>query len=193
LLFVALLGSLLRMIPTAALAGILVYTGFKLIDFKGFLHLWKTSRSEGAIFLVTVAVIVGEDLLTGVITGIVLSAIKLLVTFSHLDVRLAPASGQAGHGRVTLSMSGAATFLRLPVLAAKLDEVPSGAHLHVDFERLKYIDHACLELLMSWAKQHESAGGRLTIDWGQLHARFREGHGSGNRDHPHTPRARHAT
>ena len=50
----------------------------------------------------------------------------------------------------------------------------SGAHLHVDFEHLDYIDHACLELLMNWAKQHESAGGQLIIDWGQLHARFRD-------------------
>jgi MFS superfamily sulfate permease-like transporter len=171
------------MIPTAALAGILVYTGFKLIDFKGLKQLWKTSRSEAAIFVITVAVIVIEDLLTGVITGIVLSAVKLLMTFSHLEVRLTKDGGRPGHQRVTLTISGAATFLRLPILAAKLEEVPAGAQLHVDFERLDYIDHACLELLTTWAKQHESAGGRLTIDWGELHARFREGNG-GNRAPP---------
>lgn len=173
LLFVVFLTALLRIIPIAALAGILVYTGFKLIDWKGFLHLWRTSRTEAGIFLATVTVVVVEDLLWGVITGIVLSAIKLLVTFSHLDVQLHPLESKAGHERVTLRIAGAATFLRLPVLAAKLDEVPQGAHLHVDFEHLDYIDHACLELLMKWEKQHESAGGRLFIDWGQLHARFR--------------------
>jgi MFS superfamily sulfate permease-like transporter len=174
LLFVVALGFLLRMIPIAALAGILVYTGFKLIDWKGFLHLWKYSRSEAAIFLIVVTVIVVEDLLIGVITGVVLSAIKLLVTFSHLRVQMTPvAGGKPGHGRVELTMSGAATFLRLPVLAAKLDEVPRGAELHVDLSQLDYVDHACLELLMAWAKQHESAGGRLVIDWGELHARFR--------------------
>jgi MFS superfamily sulfate permease-like transporter len=172
LIFVVALGFLLRMIPTAALAGILVYTGFKLINFKGIWHLWKTSRSEAAILLITVTVIVVEDLLVGVITGVVLSAVKLLITFSHLDVRLLPAAGNPN--RFTLSMSGAATFLRLPLLADTLEEVPHGAHLHVDFEHLDYIDHACLELLMSWAKQHESAGGQLYIDWGKLHARFRD-------------------
>lgn len=172
LIFVVALGFLLRMIPTAALAGILVYTGFKLIDFKGLWHLWQTSRSEAAILVITVVVIVVEDLLVGVITGVVLSAVKLLITFSHLDVRLTPATGKAN--RFTLSMSGAATFLRLPVLADKLEEVPGGAHLHVDFEHLDYIDHACLELLMSWARQHESSGGQLIIDWGKLHARFRD-------------------
>ena len=179
LVFVVFLTALLRHIPTAALAGILVFTGFKLIDWKGFVHLWRTSRSEAAIFLITTVVIVVEDLLVGVITGIVLSAIKLLVTFSHLEIELVdlPAdSHEEPHGRrrVQLKLAGAATFLRLPLLAAKLDEVPHGAELHADLEHLDYIDHACLELLMSWEKQHESQGGRLVLDWGQLHARFRE-------------------
>jgi MFS superfamily sulfate permease-like transporter len=173
LLFVVALGFLLRLIPISCLAGILVYTGFKLIDWKGFLHLWKYSRTEAAIFLVTLVVIVVEDLLLGVVTGVILSAIKLLVTFSHLDVRLEFGSSKGGRQRATLTMSGAATFLRLPLLAAKLDEVPGGAELHVDLEHLDYVDHACLELLMNWERQHQSTGGRLVIDWGQLHARFR--------------------
>jgi MFS superfamily sulfate permease-like transporter len=181
LVFVLALGFVLRMIPTACLAGILVYTGFKLIDFKGFWHLWKYSRSEAAIFVVTLTVIVVEDLLLGVVTGVVLSAIKLLVTFSHLDVQLEFASSRGGRQRAILAMSGAATFLRLPLLAAKLDEVPPGAELHVDLERLDYVDHACLELLMNWERQHESTGGRLVIDWGQLHARFREARNRGAR------------
>jgi MFS superfamily sulfate permease-like transporter len=173
LIFVVLLGSFLSFIPISALAGILVYTGFKLIDWRGFVRLWHTSRTEAGIFLATLVVIVVEDLLLGVLTGIVLSAVKLLVTFSHLDVRLqVNASDQPPQAR--LRIAGAATFLRLPVLAAKLDEVPQGAHLHVDFEHLDYIDHACLELLVAWEKQHESAGGRLFLDWGQLQARFRE-------------------
>lgn len=173
LVFVVALSFVLRMIPTAALAGILVYTGFKLIDFKIFKYLWHVSRTEALIFLITVIVIVAEDLLTGVITGVVLSAVKLLVTFAHLDIRVAPATGHAGQKRVTLSMNGAATFLRLPLLAARLEEVPPGTHLHVDLGNLNYIDHACLEMLTSWAKQHEATGGKLSVDWGVLHARFK--------------------
>ena len=71
LLFAVVLAPVLRLIPTAALAGILVFTGFRLIDFKGFIHLWKENRIEAAIFLITMIVIVADDLLTGVITGIV--------------------------------------------------------------------------------------------------------------------------
>jgi hypothetical protein len=60
----------------------------------------------------------------------------------------------------------------LPVLADELDRVPAGAELHVDFTRLDFIDHACLELLVNWVQQHEATGGRLIIDWDSLQARF---------------------
>lgn len=187
LLFVLVMTPLLRMIPIAALAGILVYTGFKLIDFRGFFRLWRENRAEAAIFLITFIVIVVEDLLVGVLTGVILSAIKLLVTFSHLQLDLST-SGPSGRPKTVLTMSGAATFLRLPLLAAKLEQVPPGASLHVHFERLTYIDHACLELLMSWAKQHASTGGKLVIDWESLHARFKADNNPGS---PGVARARH--
>jgi hypothetical protein len=40
--------------------------------------------------------------------------------------------------------------------------------------RLTYIDHACLDLLTNWARQHESTGGRLVIDWDHMHSRFHQ-------------------
>lgn len=174
LLFVLLLAPLLRMIPVSALAGILVYIGFQLIDFKGFYRLWKESRSEAVIFLVTVAVIVGEDLLAGVITGIVLSALKLLYTFSWLDVQLVDDPPKQGKKRATLRIAGAATFIRLPILAKTLEKVPPCTELRFDFSRLDYIDHACFELLSSWAQQHQSTEGTLILDWKLLHARLGE-------------------
>ena len=52
--------------------------------------------------------------------------------------------------------------------------MPANAELHVDLEQLHYIDHACFDLLMNWAKQHEATGGTLVIDWNSLQAQFRE-------------------
>ena len=163
-------GPLLRMIPTSSLAAILVYTGFKLVNFKVIKELKKYGWSEVAIYAVTVAIIVIEDLLTGVIVGILLSALKLLHVFSRLETRLtvSPAESTA-----SLHLVGAATFLRLPLLAAELERVPPQFELHVDQDGLDDIEHACLELLMNWAKQHETTGGQLVIDWESLHARFR--------------------
>jgi len=168
--FVALLAFLLRMIPTSALAALLVFTGYKLINPKAAMALRKYGWGEVAIFLVTVGTIVCTDLLTGVVAGIVLAALKLLYQFSKLDTSLSidPKTKIA-----TLGIKGAATFIRLPVLASRLEQVPRGAELHVDFDQLTHIDHACLDLLMNWAKQHQTTGGQLVLDWETLHARFR--------------------
>jgi MFS superfamily sulfate permease-like transporter len=162
LIFVVALGFLLRQIPTASLAAVLVYTGFRLIDFKPLWQFAKYRRSDVAIYGATVAMIVVTDLLTGVLVGVGLAALKVLYTFSHLDAKLTVY--RAEHS-ATLELRGAATFIRLPAIASKLDSVPRGTELHVDFEHLTYIDHACLELLMSWADQHERTGGQLVIDW----------------------------
>ena len=62
---------------------------------QGLFRAVENQPSEAAILLITVVVIVVEDLLMGVVTGIVLSAIKLLITFSHLDVRLVRRRRQA--------------------------------------------------------------------------------------------------
>jgi MFS superfamily sulfate permease-like transporter len=169
LVFVGLLSFLLRLIPTSSLAAMLVYTGYKLVNVKALVELRKFGWGEVFIYAVTVATIVFTDLLTGVLTGIGLSALKLLYTFSHLDMKLK--LPKEPHGTAVLRLYGSATFLRLPKLAAILESVPPGMDLQVDFKHLDYIDHACLDLLMNWAKQHESTDGTLEIDWDSLHAR----------------------
>lgn len=169
LLFVSVLGFMLRLIPTSSLAAVLVYTGFKLVNVKAMAELRKFGWGEVVIYAATVIMIVFTDLLTGVLVGIGLSALKLLYTFSHLNIRLQ--LPKDGIDSAVLKLFGSATFLRLPKLAAVLEQVPNGTDLQVDFRHLDYIDHACLDLLMNWAKQHESTGGTLEIDWDSLHAR----------------------
>jgi MFS superfamily sulfate permease-like transporter len=173
LLFVALLPGVLSRIPVAALAAVLVYTGWKLVNVPGVVKLAKVSRSEALIYVATAATIVATDLLTGVVTGIVLSAAKLLWVFSHLSVRR---EDEPAKHRVHIHLEGAATFLRLPLLAEHLDAIPQGMKVHVHLDRVLFVDHAVLELLMTFQKQYEVLGGRLFVDWERLQAHF---HGNG--------------
>jgi MFS superfamily sulfate permease-like transporter len=167
LVFVVALGSLLQMIPTASLAAVLVYTGYKLVNIKEIKKLLGFGWGEVAIYLATLITIVVEDLLVGVVVGIALAAGKLLYTFSRLSIKV---DRDVEQKRYRMRLAGAATFVRLPKLAAALEEIPGDAEIHVELERLSYIDHACLELLTTWGEQHEASGGRLIIDWDTLHA-----------------------
>ncbi|MBA4062548.1 MAG: hypothetical protein C0501_02355 [Isosphaera sp.] len=169
LVFVLLVPGVLRLIPTAALAAILVLTGVRLIETHAIRALWRESRAEGAICVATAVTVVAVDLLSGVLLGVGLSVLKLIHTFSRLRVRR---RGDSASGHVTLVLEGAATFIRLPRLAAALEKLPAGITLHIDIRGLSYIDHACLALLTNWEKQHKAAGGALVLDWETLRARF---------------------
>ncbi|UUO04730.1 SulP family inorganic anion transporter [Blastopirellula sp. J2-11] len=171
LLFVAFLPFLLKQIPVASLAAVLVYTGYKLVNPASIRELAKYGKSEVFIYFATMVTIVATDLLIGVVTGIVLAACKLLYVFSRLEIRR---EGDPASGKLTLRLIGTATFMRLPALASELEQIPGNVELHVNFEQLNYIDHACLDLLMSWEKQHEASGGSLVIDWDGLAARFHD-------------------
>lgn len=160
----------LRMVPTSALAALLVYTGYKLTNFKIIKELKKYGNSEAAIYIITMSAIVCTDLLTGVLTGVVLSVLKLLYIFSHLEIK----SVNPNEAKTELYLKGAATFLNLPRLAEALDSVPASHELHVHLEDLDYVDHASLDMIMSWEQSHKATGGALVIDWGTLGAMFRD-------------------
>jgi MFS superfamily sulfate permease-like transporter len=169
LLFVVLLPGLLQRVPGACLAAVLVYTGVKLVDWRAGLRLWRTSRAEALIGLATLVGVVATDLLTGVLLGVALSAIKLAYSTSHLKVR---SRTDPARREVRLHLVGSATFLSLPRLARALDAVPRGWELHVELHDLLFIDHSCLHLMTEWEKQHRATGGSLTLDQDGLSARF---------------------
>ncbi|MCS7016052.1 MAG: SulP family inorganic anion transporter [Gemmatales bacterium] len=171
LIFCALVPQVLGYIPIASLAAVLVYTGVKLFKWRNFITFWNLGIGELAIYVVTMGTIVVVDLLTGIIVGIILAMAKLLFVFSHLDIRLELDHTQR---RANMFLAGAATFIRLPKLAKALLEVPGNYELHIHLEGLSYIDHACLNLLANWEKQHEKTGGSLVLDWESLTAKFRQ-------------------
>lgn len=167
LLFTLVFPFVLRQVPSAALAALLVYTGYRLIDIRAAKRIAEFGKSELIIFAVTAAAILITDLFTGVVIGVTMSAVKLLYVFCKLDIHKTIVDG-----KITLKLVGAATFLSLPKLADELEALPTDTELHVDFSRVTYIDHASLDLLMKWEEQYKSQGGTLTIDWGLVQARF---------------------
>ena len=97
------------------------------------------------------------------LVGVALAIAKLLYTTQHLDTHLAH-----DHGKLTLHLADIATFVSLPRLATALESVPPSADLQLRFDSLRHIDHACMDLLQSWQKQHVAAGGRVKLDWDRL-------------------------
>ena len=169
LLFCVGMPFILREIPTSVLAAVLVFTGYKLVNIVALQGIAKLGRQEVGIYAATVIGIVAVDLLTGVVAGIALSLARILYDMANLDVKIEAAPDGSHHD---MWLSGSATVVSLPKLAGTLEELPNDMKLHVHLHGLDYIDHACLDLLINWQKQHEAMGGELMMDWEGLQARF---------------------
>jgi MFS superfamily sulfate permease-like transporter len=165
LLLVALAPGVLRLVPTASLAAVLVYTGYKLVNPQNVRRLLRYGGMPVVIYAVTVVVIVAADLLTGIIAGLVLSLINVVYALSHMTIKV---KQDHAPGRVEVHLEGAATFMRLPKLVDALDGLPQSAEAHVHIKDLGYIDHACLEAISNWEHQRNQKGFRTVVEWDEL-------------------------
>ncbi|MGC3966748.1 MAG: SulP family inorganic anion transporter [Pirellulales bacterium] len=168
-LFVVAAVNWLHLVPVSALAAVMVYTGFRLIDHRSALRLWRDNRQEAAIFIATAVAVFVVGLLPGLLIGLACSIGRLVWEFSRLEIERKP---EPEFGRYTLTLRGNATFLRLPYLADALAEVPRDAELHLNVEGLDVIDRACLDLLHDWQRENEPYGARLALNQDSLAARF---------------------
>jgi MFS superfamily sulfate permease-like transporter len=73
---VALIPTMLHRIPLAALASMLVYTGYRLAHPSEFVHVYHLGREQLVVFVTTLVAVLATDLLIGIGIGI---AIKLLI------------------------------------------------------------------------------------------------------------------
>ncbi|MET0364370.1 MAG: SulP family inorganic anion transporter, partial [Sphingobium sp.] len=154
--FVALLPWLLREIPMAALGGILVVTGWRLVSVAHATHLFKNyGLLPAATWAVTFLLVVTTDLLTGVLAGLAMSLLELIPYRKSL--RLKVEEDHAGEGS-RVALHGSATFVSLTRLTAVLERIPNERAVHLDLHKLKGIDHTSAEMVKEWLAKRNGAG-----------------------------------
>src|SRR5699024_489473 len=81
------LGNLVVQIPMPVLVGIMIMVSIGTFDWSSFTYLVKASKSDAAVMVVTVAiVVVTNNLAIGVITGVILSAIFFVAKISKINI-----------------------------------------------------------------------------------------------------------
>ncbi|MER5815841.1 SulP family inorganic anion transporter [Streptomyces californicus] len=153
LFFAALLPAAVGIIPLAALAGVLVHAGCKLVPAKEFGPLWREHRGEAVLLAVTTIAIVVTSLLEGVVLGLLLAVVKSAWETSHIQLTTHELTG----GRVVVTLTGNATFLRLPRILEQLERLPQDQPIELDLTRVRHLDHACRVALETWARRHNHA------------------------------------
>lgn len=159
LLFVALLPGLLQMIPLAALAAMLLFTGYRLASPKEFLHMWHVGKDQFALFFTTFAVTLATDLLVGVGVGILLKLALHAYRAGGLRgmFRNPPAVLRDGEVlRVTIT--GPAVFSTLLPVRKALSGLPEGVNtVEVDLRGATLVDFTFQEKLAGIADEWSTA------------------------------------
>lgn len=142
LVAVAFIPTLLNLIPKAALAAVLVYTGFKLTKPALYKSFYKKGWDQFVPFVVTVLAILRTDLLTGVLIGIGVGLFFVIRSNFRTAVSMAN-DGKNYLFRLRKDVS----FLNKPLLRNKLEEVPDGAKVIIDATRADFIDRDVVEVI----------------------------------------------
>ena len=119
LLIVVALAPWVEMVPMPTLAGILLAIAVRMIAVREMHSLFRISRAEGLVCLLTFAAMVAFDLVAGIRIGVAVSLAIAAVRFGRTDARVVSVGGD-GPYRITLE--GALSFLGLH----SLDELRAG-------------------------------------------------------------------
>lgn len=154
--FVTLFGTLAGLVPLAVLAALLVHVGVKLVNPVTIRELNR--RGEVSVYAITVAGVVGVNLLAGIGIGLAVAAIRLLWRLAHVKVDVQPAGDVH-----KVHIGGSLTFVGVPKLTTALANVPAGSAVKVDLD-VRTLDHSGYEALESWAHTHRKTGGQVHME-----------------------------
>lgn len=156
LLFVVLLAGVLRSIPLAALAGLLVYVGARLVDAG---HIRAVRRhGDLLVYLVTLVGVVVLNLMSGLLLGLGVAAVLTLRRLLWAGIR-AEADGDGWR----IVVEGALAAVSIPRLTTVLGTIPPGATVTLELV-VDYLDHAAFDTLSAWQQAHERTGGTVIVE-----------------------------
>ncbi|MCB1226713.1 MAG: bifunctional SulP family inorganic anion transporter/carbonic anhydrase [Verrucomicrobiales bacterium] len=136
----------LNKIPLAALAAILVVTGWKLANPKLFKEMYQEGRNQFLPFVITLGAIVLTDLLIGILIGLAVSL--LFILYSNLRRGFHVVQENHVGGSVTrLVFANQVSFLNRAQLATTLAEFGSGDQVILDARTTDYIDPDILSVI----------------------------------------------
>lgn len=163
-LIVVVFAPLMALMPIPALAGILLAVALRMISVREFVHLWRTSRSEGVIYLLTLSAMVAFDLVAGVQVGLAIAFVIAAVRLGRTDARVMT-HNEAG-GPYRLALAGPLTFMgldRIDSLRARLSELDARCGAILDMREVPTLDVTALDAFVGLLEDLERRGFAFSI------------------------------
>jgi MFS superfamily sulfate permease-like transporter len=169
---VALIPTILHEIPLAALAGMLVYTGYRLAHPPEFIHVYRIGKEQLAIFVTTLLVVLATDLLIGVAVGIILKMVIHVANGVPIRSLFKPyIEVQKIDDSTSLILAReSAVFSNWIPFRYQIEQIGlvQKRNLVVDVSDTKLVDHSVMEKLQEMKRDFEQEG--LTFEVRGLNA-----------------------
>lgn len=168
ILFVLILAPVLRSIPLAALAAILVHTGFKLASPKVFKHAYDQGVEQLLFLTSTLIITLFTDLLYGIAGGILVTLILHMLLAKVGFIKFFTSIYKSGskvykleNGSYDVKIKGIANFLYALKLDKLLEEIPAASTVRIDLAQTRLVDLSIMENLIDFKRIQDNAGGSV--------------------------------
>lgn len=165
LLFVVVLVPVIKLVPVAALAAMLIFVGFRLAHPKEFLHAYHIGKEQLAIFVLTIVVTLATDLLLGIGAGILLKIVFHLfngVPFKDF-FKAVMVVEEKDSNRIDVYLNSAGIFSNYLQISKTLKKLPQGKNIVLNMSSASYVDHTFLENIHLFEKDYNKSGGHFTV------------------------------
>ena len=133
---------LLNKIPYAALAAILIYTGYKLAKISLFKEFFTKGWDQFIPFITTIAAILITDLLKGIIIGIAVGMYFVLKSNFKSAIFVIN-----DNDNFLFRFRKDVSFLNKPIIKQKLEQVPNNAYVLIDTTKADFIDKDIIDTI----------------------------------------------
>lgn len=134
--------DLMNKIPLPALAGILIFVGFKLAKPSIFMEAYKKGMDQFIPFVVTIIAILFSDLLIGILIGIACSLFFILRSSYRTAILMVK-----DESHYLIKFRNEVSFLNKSYLRNKLEEIPVNSNLLIDASKTDYVDKDIVEIV----------------------------------------------
>ena len=142
LVCVAFLPGVLNLIPKAALAAILIFTGYKLAKISIFKDYYKKGWDQFMPFLITVLAIVMTDLLKGVLIGIVVGIFFIIRSNFRTAIFTA-----VDNNNYLIRLRKDISFFSKARLKIIFENIPQDAAVIIDLTKAEFIDKDIIDTI----------------------------------------------
>jgi MFS superfamily sulfate permease-like transporter len=167
LAFVALVPHLIHHIPLAALAAMLVYTGFRLASPREFINVFKIGSEQLLIFVATIIGVLATDLLVGVGIGVGLKFIIHAINGVPLRSFFKPflKVNTIDDDTVQIDAGGSAVFTNWIPFRRQIEQLGlvQRNNVIVNLAGTEIVDHSVMEKLHELEGDFQRAGLRLDV------------------------------